>query len=574
MVETTSSSLLINQKGVHRRLSDGKYRLIAPWIEYTARVDVEDTISKLDTLSFRSDDLTVQELTLVPADFHAFGKWRSSLLNAGYTLPRDREEAVMIHEHLLQMPPKERRHVVHKVGWHGHAFVLPGMPAMDKDIIVVFQEAQAGRVGNFGVGGTLEGWRAHVAKPAAASSRLVFAIGLAFAAPLLRFTSFDSCGAHLVGSSSIGKTTVLLVATSVSGRPDRRELLTWDVTKAGLSETAMGHNDCLMCIDELANAEGNSAAMARRMREMAYMLASGGGRIRSSVYGLTVNIKDARWRLLYLSSGEYGIADLANEAAAARMKGEQVRLIDVPATASPELGIYDYLPEGFDSPAALSEALEAACRQHYGVPLRAFVSKVAADAEAMPGRVNDLVATFMKKAGVSDDGWERRFARPFALSYAGAMLAARAGILPWTPTIIAKAISTCYVAARLYVPDADKLRAEGVAMLREILGRPGAVLALRRRGNKVLWKPEEARAAAAFVKDTPASERNFLISGDKLEECLGKVRARAVLEWLGAAGYLIRDAHTGEFTRQVQIHGLEQRHRYYSVKFGALEGEA
>src|SRR4051794_8396471 len=89
------------------------------------------------------------------------------------------------------------------------------------------------------------------------------------------------------------------------------------------------------------------------------MFADGSGRRRSAVY--TGGTGSATWRALALSTGESGIAELAAEGTAERLKGEEVRLIDVPVKACRDRGIFASLPEGVATSAELVARLEAAC---------------------------------------------------------------------------------------------------------------------------------------------------------------------------------------------------------------------
>jgi putative DNA primase/helicase len=494
------------------------------------------------------------------------------MLNAGYDVPLDTELARRIHRHLIEHGPAEYRLIVRRTGWYGRTFVLPDTRQEGGSRVIVFQAPATDRVGNFEQRGTLEGWQNGVAAPALASSRLMLAIAMAFAAPLLRFIAFDSCGLHLEGESSKGKTTCLLAAASASGKADRRELLTWDVTQAGLAETAMGHNDSLMCIDELGNAKGDPAQQVRQMRETAYMLASGRGRTRSKVYGIQRSVSDASWRVLFLSSGEKAIVDLASEAALQRMKGEEVRLIDVPAIVGQDLGIYERLPDGFTSPAAVSEAIEAACRDHHGVALRRFVQQVAERADTMEGDIEALVDRFMDRARVPSGGWERRFARPFSLCYAGARLAVTWGILPWSPSDCGRAIKKCYVAARGRIPDMEDMRTAGIARLRDLL-RGENVLRLHRRGAAVDWTPEQAEAAEVFRTTSDSHGPHFLIKPGAFKGRFDAPTADLLLKWLETEDHLIKEADRNICTIQAKVKGVDGRCRYYAVKTSVLRDE-
>jgi uncharacterized protein (DUF927 family) len=83
--------------------------------------------------------------------------------------------------------------------------------------------------------GTLDGWKSEVAAKCAGNSRLLFSLGTAFASPLLPLAQIESGGFHLVGTTSIGKTTALNLAASVAGL---KTIPSWRSTSNAL-ETAI-----------------------------------------------------------------------------------------------------------------------------------------------------------------------------------------------------------------------------------------------------------------------------------------------------------------------------------------------
>ncbi|HYD32282.1 MAG TPA: DUF927 domain-containing protein [Azospirillaceae bacterium] len=571
-MKCNDGDIVLKDDGVFRKLPDGRLNRIAPSIAYAADVVEEPSARVFATLVCGTADGRRVELRMQPADFRTWIRFRDLVLNHGYDLPHDPALGKIIHRRLVRNGPGERRLAVHRIGWHGSTFVLPGGRYEDGERIVVFQPLPNGRVGNFASSGTLEGWREGVAIPALASSRLMLAIALAFAATLLRFTDFDNGGLHLFGPSSKGKTTCLLAALSVKGAAERRDMLTWNITEAGLAETAMGHSDSLMCIDELANTSGTAAQVAKRMQKTAFTLASGTGLIRSKAYVNQQNMTDATWRVLVLSSGEKGLNDLAGEGALERLKGEAVRFIDVPAIVDEGLGIYERLPDGFSSPAGVSEAIEAACRDHHGVALPVFVREVSARTDTIAGDIATRVEKFMTGVGVPSDGWERRFARLFALSYAAACLAAEWGILPWTSREAGRAIRRCYLAARGQIPDVENLRDDGIVRFREFL-RGETVLRRRRNGSDIAWAPEAVDAAEAFRRKTRDRGAHFLIKPDAFQRRFSPLTRDLLLKWLKAEGHLIMETGRPLPTIQARVPGVEGRLRYYAVRAAVLRDE-
>ena len=101
---------------------------------------------------------------------------------------------------------------------------------------------------------------------------MIFALSTAFAAPILKILGEDSGGFNIKGNSSTGKSTALTVAASVWGSP--KYLQQWKSTDNAMEAIANSYNNCLLCLDELGQVDGNIAS------DMIYMLANGSGKNR------------------------------------------------------------------------------------------------------------------------------------------------------------------------------------------------------------------------------------------------------------------------------------------------------
>ena len=140
----------------------------------------------------------------------------------------------------------------------------------------------------------------------------------------------------------------------------------------------------------------------------------------------------AAWSLLFLSTGEMGLADKLRESkhgSGRVMAGQQVRVLDLPADAGKGLGVLDHLA-GFTSGQAFADHFKAAAATHYGHPLRAFLRRLIEDRpfdgvkRFVEGFVDDVTP-----AGA--DGQVRRAAARFAIIAAGGETARRYGIVSW-----------------------------------------------------------------------------------------------------------------------------------------------
>jgi uncharacterized protein (DUF927 family) len=285
----------------------------------------------------------------------------------------------------------------------------------------------------------LKEWQDQVARYARGNSRLLLAVSTAFAASLLRPCEAESGGIHLNGASSTGKTTALAVAGSVWGGGEPGGYVrSWRATANGLEGVALGHCDALLCLDELAQIAPREAG------EAAYLLANGSAKSRSSRDGSARRV--ARWRVLFLSSGEIGLADkVAEDGRGTRLAaGQQVRIVDLAADAGTGLGLFEEL-HGFPSAEAFARHLRQASSVQYGTACRAFLQRIASELDAVPSAANASVSSFVAAhVPANADGQVERVGRRFALIAAAGEIAVTAGVLPWSPGEAMGAAARCF----------------------------------------------------------------------------------------------------------------------------------
>jgi len=291
----------------------------------------------------------------------------------------------------------------------------------------------------FNVVGTLADWQDQIGRYAEGNSRLMLALGAAFAAPMLHLTGYEGGGFHLKGASSIGKTTALAVAGSVwGGGGIRGYVRSWRTTANALEGIAALHCDTLLCLDEMGQLEPREAG------HVAYMLSNGVGKARATRDGTTR--KPLEWRLLFLSSGEIGLAEkMAEDGRGRRLAaGQQVRVVDLPADAGAGHGMFEQL-HGFANGDALARHLRLATSRVYGKPCRAFIPNLVDH----PRRAGDQAAGYAREcveewcpAGTS--GQVLRVAARFGLVAAAGEMAARWGVAPWPTQAATSGAKKCF----------------------------------------------------------------------------------------------------------------------------------
>lgn len=346
--------------------------------------------------------------------FRQGADWYSALASGGwFGNPVARKKLV---DFLATVRPTRRIRCMPRTGWYNTAYILPdAVYGNTSGENVVLQSAHHGDL--YRTAGTLDGWR-EVAKLSVGNSRLSFALCAAFAGPLLRMAGMEGGGFSFEGSSSSGKTTALQIAASVWGGPEH--VRSWRATDNGLENIAVLHNDNVLVLDEVGQVNGKVLA------ECAYMLANGQGKGRSSREG---NLrKSLSWRLLFLSSGELGLADKLAENGLKSRGGQEVRFVGLPVDTSMLTELHNFPHAG-----AVVNRLKELTTLHYGHAGRAFLHKLT-EPDTMTTVLYELqpalANTVNRLVPAGADGQVRRVAQRFALCGLAGGLAVQMEILP------------------------------------------------------------------------------------------------------------------------------------------------
>lgn len=335
---------------------------------------------------------------------------------------------------------------VDRVGW----FDIPKRITGESKRVFVTPEESFGEAGgkalyigdksgsiSLSVSGTLEEWRENVARFASLSSRIRFAIGCAFSAPCLKILGLEGGGFNLSGSSSKGKSTAQIAGASVYGNPEK-EIKPWHATGTAIEVLANGHNDLLLCLDEGGTADGRS------LINTCYILSNGYPKARGKVDGGRGGEIGARelptpWHVLTLSTSELTVTDMVRELAKQdATAGQIVRLIDIPAVATPERpewGIFESTGEYPDT-GTIALTLKENARRFHGAVGREWLKYLSENTqesiellqrhrEVFEERFYECVKTDLSSQG-------KRALQRFSLVYASSCLASQKGFTGWT----------------------------------------------------------------------------------------------------------------------------------------------
>jgi putative DNA primase/helicase len=357
----------------------------------------------------------------------------SELLKRGYSLSY--ENRTKLFSYLIGLGRGIERfyRISDRTGWVESSFLLPNTTIGDQSLR--YRQVEPISDSGFEVRGTAQSWAEAIGAQLAGNSRLIFAVGVAFASPLAPLLNIEGGGFHLVGGTSQGKSTALAVAASVIGLP----LASWNTTVNGLESVATAHNHLLLPIDEIGEAGGRDIGAA------AYILANGQGKSRM---GRDLNRRLAKkWTLLTLSTGELGIGAYLKQAGIAQKGGQEIRFPDIPAVppGNPN-GLIEKFHQ-YGSAKDFVEALRRLVQENQGAVFQEFLTKLIADRTAptwLPEKRERLRAIATHLTGNLKDAAIGRAANRFALVWVGLEIAHGYGLLPFPAEQIEWAISSVF----------------------------------------------------------------------------------------------------------------------------------
>lgn len=433
----------LRPKGVHFSVEDSAGNISYEWLCSPLKIiahtrdDQGNNWGRL--LEFENLDGVVQRWAMPMAMTAGDGKeYRTHLLSMGLRVASGTKFRNRLHDYITQVDTDARALCVDHSGWQDGVFVLPsGTIGHRRGEEVVYQGIPEEDL--FKVSGGLEEWQEQIGRYCIGNSRFAFAVSIAFAGPLLDPLHVESGGFHFVGGSSGGKTTMAEVAGSVCGGGGvhgfKRQ---WRITDNALEGQALAHNDTLLVLDEISQAEPKVVSRS------AYMLANGQGKGRANVTGGTRKV--SQWRIVFISTGEETLADYLWRDRLKINAGQAMRLPDIPSDAGCGMKSLEVL-HGFDDGAALANHFKTACKDFYGSPFQAYLKRLVGGKGEAIESVKTTMKEFCKaRLPFGADSQIGRVRDRFALVAGAGELAIKYGILPWAKGEAVRAAQACFSA--------------------------------------------------------------------------------------------------------------------------------
>lgn len=342
------------------------------------------------------------------------------------------------------MPASSRKvYVALNTGWYGQCFIKPDHSIIGKPPRRFVLEL-ANRPVPLAREGTFEGWNDAVQTFSEGQATLTTALCLAYLGPLLPLMGKGNVGLDLTGQSSIGKSSALDLAASVWGAPCKSYgsiAASLRTTDNAAEQLMLSRADAFLPLDEV-NLQGIDARrQADGLGNLAFLLGEGVGKNRFN------DLATRGVSLTFMTTSNKSIADQLRLYDQSNAEAAALRLITVNADAGAGYGVFDHLPDGYDSSAKAVLAMKAALVDNHGhsidLFLKCLVDSLKRDRDGLLARIERNQQDFMERCGVAaSDGMAHRRALAFASIYAAGRLAKHYGALPLKA--IRKSVITCY----------------------------------------------------------------------------------------------------------------------------------
>ena len=360
------------------------------------------------------------------------------LLDKGLSIPHLRDGlCYAINYYLNNYEPELKAVGVDMVGWQGDntAYILPFIneprncyntnQAGEKPAEYILQQKTAtSRV--LKKKGTLEEWKRTIGEVCRGNHLHTFAILASLTAPALKLLNEEGGFFHYVGSTSIGKSTILHVAKSVWGF---KNLGSFRSTDNSLESICKNSNDGAMFLDELGEVNADD------LFKIIYMMANGVTKGRADRSG---NAKEtAHFTVLAQSTGEIGLEAKLAEKKLQVKGGQLIRMAEIDADRGKGLNTFDVLNINPDTKAPFTSGREQAeflkthANQNYGIVIDEFMKKVVADVEDYKLALKQAKTEWLARKLTGDEGVEvARMAKRFSTIFATGIIAVELGIIP------------------------------------------------------------------------------------------------------------------------------------------------
>jgi putative DNA primase/helicase len=368
-------------------------------------------------LEIKDRDLRKKEIFIKTEELAADKEILKLLLEKGLKIYdiTSKKDCNLIINYINLSDPKLRAIGVDTVGWNDETYILPLTKdkrnsytvTRDDDPQQVKEEyifqSNSNNARQLVKKGTLADWQDKIGKYLSKNPLLIFSVATAIASTIFGKLEEDGGCIHFSGSSSIGKSTTLHIASSIWGSKPS-SLRTTDNAAESLCKNS---NDGLLLLDELAEIDPAS------LEKLTYMFGNGTGKSRAKKNGESQTV--STFRVLGLSTGEIGLAAKLGEKNKTTTAGQSVRFIEIAAQSDKGLGVFDDI-HGFESAREFADYLKSQSAKNSGVVIDEWLKYLVSDFDNTISFLEKSVKDWINKYSPKNaDAQVARVARKFAI---------------------------------------------------------------------------------------------------------------------------------------------------------------
>jgi putative DNA primase/helicase len=524
---------------------------------------------------WRTEIIPASLLTARPHEFIEL------LTRRGYSWLPNTKIRLQIISALSVVKPSRHIRLTSVPGPCGKLFVLPGQnygPSGSNTKSVQIVNTPTVGLGRFRRAGSLDDWKTFVANQCVHSTRARLAVASNFAAPNLRKLGLSSFGFNFSGLTSTGKTLLVRWATSASGLNSGAGPTTWDGTLAAFEQRALGHRDCIMSLDDLSYLDDPQKVA----KLVTFRLAGNRAKEKAGQYVAAQNLIEDDYRVIALSTSEHPLWEQLDPSGRSRIRGEQVRMINVRAGVSDMQDIFDAedahnsVGNTVQERSRYVEKQERRAIRYQGEAFRAYLTTWAKD-KGGKSILKNYMADYIREAPLPDQQrWLARIQRHFAVVYASAAQAIDYGVLPWAKIKTLKAIRSCMLDAmdQLIANSAEVSERAAIAhrtdesLLAEFKQRvtDAKFVHMVRNRRKVKTPKKQLANADGITRTTKLGKRECLLFGRTLEAWFPETVSRHQLTKLLRSRRIMKEGRRPDTsTRQVLIAELGRKVSCYGL---------
>lgn len=480
---------------------------------------------------------------------------RNRLANYMADLPTDGPSALAMIDAAIKTGPEEPHigTLTKRTGWHltstPPTFVFRSGTVGDQS--VVHHDLLAGTTPAACETGSLQAWRKGLKRPCRSSPHLVFALSLAFASPILRFYPHGTgLLFNLAGESGSGKTTLLKVAMSTMTAPTNREMVSANLSAAGLEQTSLELNDLILCLDEFGAALSTPKQAASLIHTLAYQTREGRGKTRSGVGQRSLGFDHATWSIAVLTSSENTLESMMGDEK--RETGAQIRYVDLKVPCRADGGAFPIIKRKKSgraiSGADLVRKVEDTIGANYGLALpllvERFISEPNLEAKLLSYR-NEFVEILRSRSS----GQQSRYLESFATVHTAGRLAVEYKIAPFSLKQLTSAVIGLFDQSELVSRGKTQMITGAITSIIR-LGNDAARCPIRSKGQQI--DNIDGSIIAVRIKSNPET---LFIPKSRFGNLLPEgCRESAILNYLISEGVL--QTRLTARTKQVLVPGL------------------